>query len=343
MDPIEHSNPAKQRTAVVTWTIVVVTVVAWLAQELAGGSKDPEILIRFGAKYGPLIADGEWWRLITPIFLHVGFFHLVTNSVGLIVFGSLVERSLGARSYLVIYLAAGIFGNLASYWAAPTLGAGASGSVFGLVGAFGSYLLVNRSVLGDVGRQSFSAVLLVVGINIVFGFTAGGIDNWAHMGGLISGFGLGWWLSPRTAMVQTPDLGFKYYSNATLVLRRATTLQITLAVGVSGLLITLATLSIGKDYPYIDQTGSSGLLASIEDLLSDGDYDEARRRILGAIMRNPAGDEIPLLYLVRGLVMSADGNRIEAINNTCHALSLGLPKDAQRFALSLLTELRGSC
>ena len=177
----------------VTVVLLIVNVLVWIAQEAAGGSQNTDNLIDFGAKFGPLIACGDWWRLITPMFLHIGFFHLLANSFGLFIFGGMVERIFGSVAFAAIYLVAGVLGNLFSFWAdigiynRETIGAGASGAVFGIVGAFGSYLLLNRHVLGQMGRQAMWSVVFIVGINFVLGITLSGVDNMAHLGGLFGG------------------------------------------------------------------------------------------------------------------------------------------------------------
>lgn len=184
-------------TAPFTTALIAVNVVFWLLLEFSGGSTNTDNLYRWGAKYGPAIHDGEWWRLILPVFMHIGLFHLAANSIGLLIFGSMVERIFGRLQYVAVYLIAGVAGNVASYWAGPTLGAGASGALFGVVGAFGVYLLLNRRLLGRYGRQAFTSVAFIVLVNVVIGMTVTGIDNAAHVGGLVAGALSALALAPR--------------------------------------------------------------------------------------------------------------------------------------------------
>lgn len=165
------------------------------------GRQGTQNLIDLGAKFGPFIADGEYWRLALPMFLHVGFFHLLTNLFGLIIFGSMVERIFGPRNFVAIYLAAGVMGNVASFVAGPNISVGASGAVFGIFGAFGMYLLLNRRLLGQVGRQQLTSIGVIVAINIVFGLSTSGIDNAAHIGGLIGGALIAFFIAPRERLV----------------------------------------------------------------------------------------------------------------------------------------------
>ncbi len=172
----------------------------------ATGGTGTQNLLNWGAKYGPYIADGEYWRLVLPMFLHVSFFHLLTNLFGLIIFGSMVERTFGARNFVVIYLTAGVMGNAVSFLAGPNPGVGASGSVFGILGAFGVYLLLNRRMLGQMGRQQLTSIGFIVAINVVMGLATTGIDNAAHFGGLLAGVLVAYLIAPRERLfaVETP-------------------------------------------------------------------------------------------------------------------------------------------
>jgi len=189
----------------VTSAIAGLNILFFLGVLVTGGA-DTKNLLDWGAKYGPYIAEGQYWRLFLPMFLHVGFFHLLTNLFGLVIFGSMVERIFRTRNFLVVYLLAGIMGNVASYLAGPNPGVGASGSVFGVFGALGVYLLLNRRALGQQGRQQLTSIGLIIGINVVLGLTTSGIDNAAHMGGLLAGGLIAYLIAPRERLfaVETP-------------------------------------------------------------------------------------------------------------------------------------------
>jgi len=188
-----------------TSAIVAINILFFLGVELTGGS-GVQNLLDWGAKYGPYIAEGEYWRLFLPMFLHVGFFHMLTNLFGLVIFGSMVERIFGTRNFIITYLMAGIMGNVISFLAGPNLGVGASGAVFGILGAFGVYLLLNRRLLGQMGRQQLTSIGVIVAINIVLGLATTGIDNAAHFGGLLAGGFVAWMIAPRQRLfaVETP-------------------------------------------------------------------------------------------------------------------------------------------
>ena len=189
--------------------------------DATGGASEPANLLRFGAKYGPAIADGQYWRLITAIFLHVGLFHLVTNSIGLVIFGKIVESNFGTRTFASIYVLSGIFGNIASYAAGPTIGVGASGAIFGIVGAYAAYLIRNRGQLREGTSGTLIALAILVAIDLFYGLTTQGIDNWAHVGGLTSGFVLAMYLSPRVSEYVYQEVAGTLVARRIPIIRRA--------------------------------------------------------------------------------------------------------------------------
>jgi rhomboid protease GluP len=181
----------------VTELLLAVNVLLWLALEVSGGSTDPEVLLDFGAMSAPRIADGDYWRLFTAMFLHAGATHILFNGLALFIFGRMVEGIFGHSRFAIVYLLAGLFGSVASFTLNSTgVGAGASGAIFGVIGALAAYFVTNREVLGTMGRQNLTGLLVLAGINLLFGFSVPGIDNWAHIGGLGSGFLLGMTLAP---------------------------------------------------------------------------------------------------------------------------------------------------
>lgn len=168
-----------------TYIFMAIQVVLFMLMEFAGGSKDSATLIEFGAKYSPYILQGEWWRFITPIVLHIGLLHLVMNTVSLFIIGAEVERIFGNFRFLMIYLFAGFTGSLASFAMNPNIAAGASGAIFGCFGAllfFGT--IYRRLFLRTMGP----GVLVILLFNLVYGFAVPGIDNAGHIGGLIGGY-----------------------------------------------------------------------------------------------------------------------------------------------------------
>lgn len=168
-----------------TYFFIAIQLIVFLLLEVSGGSTNTETLIKFGAKFNPLILEGEWWRFITPIFLHIGILHLAMNTLALYYLGITVEKIFGRIRFILIYLIAGFGGSLASFLFSQNLSAGASGAIFGCFGAllyFG--LIYPKLFMRTMGLNIF----VVLAINLAFGFSMEGIDNAGHIGGLIGGF-----------------------------------------------------------------------------------------------------------------------------------------------------------
>lgn len=152
-------------------------------------------LLVWGANFRPLTSNGEWWRLLTSVFLHGGIMHLVANMYGLLFVGQFLEPVLGSKKYIIIYIITGILASLASiWWYEDTVSVGASGAIFGLYGVFLA-LLLTKVFPPDFGKQFLISISVFIGFNLLMGLT-GGIDNAAHLGGLLSGFIIGFILFP---------------------------------------------------------------------------------------------------------------------------------------------------
>lgn len=196
---INIAPPLATRTLLVINLLVFVAMIVygWVAFRTINGTQDMRVLITFGAKVNELVALGEYWRLFTAMFLHIGVLHLLFNLYALNALGPLVEGYFGHIRFLIIYLLGGLFGSLASYAFSPAASAGASGAIFALAGATTVYFLRYRENFGARGRAILQNMLLVIGINLIFGLGAAGIDNWGHMGGLVGGVALAYGLLPR--------------------------------------------------------------------------------------------------------------------------------------------------
>ncbi len=180
---------------VVTPTLIAINVLVFLAMIVNGVSgmqPPPDALIRWGANFGPnTLAGGQWWRLLTSTFLHIGIVHLGFNMYVLWQIGPFVERLLGNVGFLLVYLIAGFGGALASLaWNPYSVSAGASGAIFGLYGALLGFLLMSKhdSIPSEVLSTLSKSALIFIGYNVVFGFLRAGTDMAAHAGGLASGF-----------------------------------------------------------------------------------------------------------------------------------------------------------
>ncbi len=194
-EPEEH--PLRARTPVLTGVLLGAIVIVFVLETLFGGSTSIRTLIALGAQVNTLIGLGERWRLLSSMFLHIGVMHLMFNGWALFSLGREVESFYGTLRYAAIYLASGLFGGLASYvFGANVPSAGASGAIFGLIGAQIAFFARNRQSFGNVSRQQLGNLAGLVIVNLIFGFTVPGINNLAHMGGLAAGVLLGLGLSP---------------------------------------------------------------------------------------------------------------------------------------------------
>lgn len=177
-------NKDREKTPFITYILVVINIMIFLLMTLSGGSTNTAVLVAFGAKVNILISDGEVWRLITSNFLHIGFFHLAFNMYALWILGPIAEEIFGHWAYLGLYLLSGVGGTFASFLFSQALSAGASASIFGLLGA----LLIYSWGRSKLWRSGLGLnLLIVVIVNLGFGFIQPGIDNFAHLGGLITG------------------------------------------------------------------------------------------------------------------------------------------------------------
>ena len=179
-----------------TQVIFGLNVAVFLGMVLASGAVmdfPVQELIRWGANFGPLTLSGEWWRLLTNVFVHGGLIHIAFNMWCLWNLGALAEALYGRWTYAAIYLICGVGASLTSAaWHPYTPSVGASGAIFGLAGA-----LLAAFKLGEfsVPRSALSGTLRSLGAfvvyNLIFGFAMPGIDNSAHIGGLVTGLIVG--------------------------------------------------------------------------------------------------------------------------------------------------------
>lgn len=193
-DRINKRNEKKSKVAekifsykkpIVTYVIIGLCVVLFGLMEIFGSSENSLTLLLFGANYGPLVDDGQYYRLITCIFLHIGIIHLACNMYSLYIIGKEIEGLFGKIKYIIIFLLSGICGSILALAFTPdTISAGASGAIFGLLGALLYFGYHYRTYLGAAIRSS---VIPVIVINLIIGFMTPGISNAAHIGGLVGG------------------------------------------------------------------------------------------------------------------------------------------------------------
>lgn len=180
-----------QKKPVCTIALAAINVIVFIVLSFEGMTEDAFYMLQHGAMYTPsFIVGEEYYRIFTCIFLHFGFEHLMNNMVSLYILGSKVEPVVGKIKFIVIYLVSGLGGNLLSLiWELHTedyaVSAGASGAIFGLTGALLCLAILNRGRIAGVTKRG---MLLMIGISLYNGFVSEGVNNLAHVGGLICGF-----------------------------------------------------------------------------------------------------------------------------------------------------------
>ena len=317
------SLPGADRTPFATYLLLVANLVIFALMERAGGSQDPIVLDRFGALFGPLVAEGQYWRLLTAVFLHIGFIHLAFNSLGLFVFGTAFERACGPIRMVAVYVGAGLAGSALSYVASPAVrSAGASGAIFGVLGALAIYLVVNRQEFGKMGQREITTILFLAAMNLLNGLTTPGVDNWAHVGGLIGGAALGLAILP----LRTSFPGDSYPSWTGWASRWRVVITAALGViAIAGILIATLTLP----------DNASSHIYEAERLYEKGELVPAMAELDRAVELDPLNGEA---HLLRGQIYARMGNIEAALADLGIALNFGHPKTRDR-ALELIPEV----
>lgn len=222
-------------TARVTPLLIAVNVAVFALMAYFGAGvlkPNPAVHLQFGSNFGPQTWTGEPWRLLGSTFLHYGVVHLAMNMWALYMGGSLTERLFGSGRFALLYLSAGVAGSVASGWWHPLVNsAGASGAIFGVYGGLIAYLLRWRGelLLSIVSSQRNSA-LLFCAYSLFNGATHTGVDNAAHVGGLLAGFAAGWLLARP----------FERAARSTLAPRQLVAAMLVIAVPLAGLAWPLA-------------------------------------------------------------------------------------------------------
>ena len=173
----------------VTVGLILINIIVFLAVECTGSSQNTMHMLDCGAAYTPMIIEGgEYYRLFTCMFLHFGIEHLLNNMLVLFVLGDNLERALGHVKYLIFYLLCGIGSNWVSMMAhtadTMTVSAGASGAIFGVVGGLLYVVTINKGRLEDLNTRQ---LVVMIFFSLYLGYTSTGVDNIAHLSGLVIG------------------------------------------------------------------------------------------------------------------------------------------------------------
>ena len=171
--------------------VIAVNIIVFAVMSIFGNTLDAQYMAEHGAMYPPYVAEnGQYWRLFTSMFMHFGLMHILNNMVMLGAVGRIVEIAMGHVRFLIAYIVAGICGGALSYAVMLhnndyAVSAGASGAIFGMVGALVWIVIVNRGFYEGISRQQ---VIFMVILMIYYGVSTSGVDNWDHLGGLAGGF-----------------------------------------------------------------------------------------------------------------------------------------------------------
>ncbi len=198
----------------ITPILMNINILVFILMAITGAdifSPSPEILLQWGANFRPATLMGEWWRLITCCFLHIGIIHLALNMFALLQIGILLEPLLGKTRFFTAYLLTGLSASVLSlWWHSNTVSAGASGAIFGMYGVFLALLTTNL-IEKKERNQLLQSIGIFVCFNLIYGIS-GDIDNAAHLGGLLSGILIGYALFP--SIIKHSNQKLKYLTIA---------------------------------------------------------------------------------------------------------------------------------
>jgi membrane associated rhomboid family serine protease len=213
-DPANPSAPGsiarRADLPAVTLTIIAANVLVYVAMGVSGVSwTDPNILdaVKWGADFGPLTLSADWWRLFTSTFVHFGIIHIALNMWCLWNLGATLEPFMGRKVFGVMYVASGLAASLTSVaWNPWRVSAGASGAIFGVAGALVSYFALKKTPMESaLVKRNLKSLGFFILYNLLYG-VRGGVDNSAHLGGLISGLILGAAIPPMVRLTRaTPN------------------------------------------------------------------------------------------------------------------------------------------
>jgi len=181
--------------------IIGVTVLIFFLQNLSELFFGYDLPVFFLAKINQFLEQGQFWRLITPVFLHGSLIHIGFNMYALYSLGPSLERKYGVWPFLALYLIGGVWGNTLSFLLSPNPSLGASTAIFGLIAAQGVYIYKNRYLLGSAARPLLINISMVILVNLMLGLSPG-IDNWGHVGGLLGGLFFAWFAGPSFGIIE---------------------------------------------------------------------------------------------------------------------------------------------
>jgi rhomboid protease GluP len=192
--PVRIKLPDSQPT--VTYILLGFTILIYLLQTGTQLLLGADLPAAYGMKINSLIQQGQYWRLLTPMFLHGSILHLGFNMYALYILGRRVEQFFGHGRFLALYSISALAGNVLSMALTASPSLGSSTAIFGLLGAEAAFIYQHRQLLGDQAGSALRQIIQVAVINLIIGLSPG-IDNWGHVGGLIGGAAFTWWGGPH--------------------------------------------------------------------------------------------------------------------------------------------------
>ena len=181
------SSEKKVKEGIVTYVIIALNVLVYIVTSYLSGSiidSNLNVLIFMGAKVNYLIAGGQYYRLFTCMFLHAGILHLGVNMYSLYMMGTFIEKIYGRFKYIIIYIVSGLFSSILSYMFSYSVSVGASGAIFGLLGAS---LIFALKMKHSVAKDFIINIAAIIVMNLIIGFSVANVDNFGHIGGLVGG------------------------------------------------------------------------------------------------------------------------------------------------------------
>lgn len=194
MKNVLNPHNAKPIIAIAILAINALLFIAMVASGVPLMDPGAEPIFNWGGNYGPATVAGEPWRLLTSIFIHIGVIHILFNSYALYIVSVTLEPMLGKLRFIAAYLCTGVLASMASVWwhaEEPLVSAGASGAIFGLFGVILA-LLSTRLIPKEARTSLFQGIGVFVLYNLLYGLKSKGVDNAAHIGGLLAGLAIGY-------------------------------------------------------------------------------------------------------------------------------------------------------
>ena len=202
--PVRIAVRIPKRKPIVSYSILGVTVLFFILQNVSLQVFNQDLLLIFGAKINQAIIAGQVWRLFTPMLLHASILHIAFNMYALYALGPQLERYYGHWRFLALYILSGFAGNLASFYMSPATSLGASTAIFGLIAAQGIFVYKNRSLFGKNSRSLLINIISIILLNLALGLSPQ-IDNWGHLGGLLGGLSIAWFAGPVLKVQQVGE------------------------------------------------------------------------------------------------------------------------------------------